>query len=122
MAWFFTDIEKDFIIGNCQKMNNGEIGLAIGKPRYSVRDQIKHLKKKGLIGDVTREYKRSDASLCWDCKNAYVNKCDWIGCGRGRVDEALKDKEYQSKFDAVSGVTLFSIQECPKYEGVMAVD
>lgn len=50
-------------------------------------------------------------SLCWECGNAYANRCAWIGSMTPVWEQAIKE----SRVAATKGRKVYVVTECKHY-------
>jgi len=60
---------------------------------------MKTKKRKGV-------YKES---ICWDCKNAYASKCEWVRNGKPVWEKASKEKRYSYPD---GNINVWIVEEC----------
>lgn len=53
-------------------------------------------------------------SICWTCKNAYINKCFWIGSKRQIWNKAKKEKRHEWKRN--KDYYVYIVEQCEYYE------
>lgn len=63
--------------------------------------------------------RREDESICWDCRNAYANICDWVAEGKKIWDEADK-RERASNIGYRKGkkltYTIYAVKRCKYFD------
>ena len=53
-------------------------------------------------------------SLCWDCKNAYVDKCEWVGRLEKIWDKAIEREIPRS--DGRDIFTVYTVTKCKHFK------
>ena len=69
-------------------------------------------------------YHNSSSSICFDCANAYANRCAFMGAPMEKTEAALTEMgtEYRAKTVTVGNpknpkkVRLLTVTKCPKYQ------